>query len=207
MSYKLSDIFKGNYPVTQPFGADPAYYGQFGLAGHEGVDFGTPIGVTATAPYAGIILRSGLQGDYYNYGKLVTVWDPIQHCAVWYAHLDTVSVYSGQKVVKGQVLGTTGATGNVTGPHLHFGLVETDANGNRLNPNNGYIGFINPLGSKVEWELGTPAPSPIEDKAKTLKAAIDRLKTESDSAYAGDKQKYVTETTAKIKKIYETGTL
>lgn len=205
--YKVGDIFKGDFGIKQKFGADPAYYGQFGLAGHEGVDFLTPSGTPETSPFAGLVLRAGYYPDYSNYGNIVVVWDPIQKCAVWYAHNSTWAVDAGQKVLKGQVLGTTGSTGNVTGPHLHFGMVETDAYGNRLNTNNGYIGFIDPLGSKVTWELGTPTITPTDEKARVLKAAVDRLKSESDSGYAGSKAQYITDTMAKIKKIYETGTL
>ncbi len=211
MAYKLGDIFNGDYPITQPFGANAAYYGQFGLSGHEGVDWGTPTGTVCTAPFAGIVLRAGFNSDYSNYGNIVVVWDPVQKCAVWYAHMSTWSVYAGNKVIKGQVLGRTGATGNVTGSHLHFGVVETDANGNRLNINNGYIGFINPLGSKITWELGTP-PVTVDYKAKcdTLKIATDRLNKEliSDLANPSVNYKSVYEsTTAKAKTIGDTGKL
>lgn len=150
----LSDIFIGNYPISQRFGAWPEYYSRFGLKGHEGVDWATPTGVQITAPFNGIVLRQDYQSDYKNYGKLVVVWDPVQCCAVWYAHLSAEYVQNGQRVLKGQVLGRTGATGNVTGPHLHFGLVETDRYANRLNKNNGYVGFINPIDpANVQWVL------------------------------------------------------
>lgn len=152
--YILGDIFIGNYPVTQFFGARPWYYQQFGLSGHEGTDFRTPTGVRIIAPFKGIILRQDFQPTYKNYGRIVVVWDPVQKCAVWYAHLSVEYVSNGQSVNKGQVLGLTGRTGNVTGPHLHFGLVATDAYGNRLNTKNGFIGFINPIDPKnVQWIL------------------------------------------------------
>lgn len=48
-----------------------------------------------------------------------------------YAHLKNISVVIGQKISKGKVLGYMGATGNVTGPHLHF---EVIINGKTVNP-------------------------------------------------------------------------
>ena len=41
-----------------------------------------------------------------------------------YAHCKTINVNTGDKVIKGQELGLTGATGNVTGPHLHFEITR-----------------------------------------------------------------------------------
>lgn len=150
--YTLSDLFPGNYPVSQYFGARPAYYRQFGLAGHEGVDWATPTGVQLLNPFKlGTILRTGWDGAY---GYYVVVWDSVQKCAVWYCHLSRIYVYAGQRISRFHVVGLTGVSGNVTGPHLHCGFVETDAYGNRLNRNNGYQGFLNILNSNlVGWVL------------------------------------------------------
>lgn len=184
--YTLSDIFKGNYPVTQPFGANPSYYGQFGLKGHEGIDWGTPTGTPITSPFSGIVLRQDYQTDYRNYGKVVVVWDPVQKCAVWFCHLSVEDVITGQKVNKGQVLGKTGATGNVTGPHLHFGLVETDAYGSRLNSNNEYVGFVNANNPNlVKWELASTSPPALTSDQK-----IDKIRGIIGRGDIGDGEKY-----------------
>src|SRR5690606_4380074 len=54
-----------------------------------------------------------------NYGNVVLIKDK-NGCGQLYAHLDSVKVKVGDKVKKGQVIGTQGATGRVTGSHLHY---------------------------------------------------------------------------------------
>lgn len=65
-----------------------------------------------------------------GYGRYVAIYHDNGHVTV-YAHLHDVHVNVGQKVAKGEVLGTVGSTGNSTGPHLHF---EIRVNGERVNP-------------------------------------------------------------------------
>lgn len=215
--YTLADIIEGNYPISQTFGANPAYYGQFyiygvKMLGHEAVDFATPVGIKCLAPFAGKVLRAGYQPDFSNYGITVCIWDPIQKCAVWFCHLSEWHVDVGQNVTKGQDIGKTGNTGNSIGPHLHFGIVETDANANRLHPYDGYGGFINPIGPKVKWVLGsgttTPPVDPYVAKFDQLKISIDRLQSETATLNAqADKKAAYTATMVKVKKISDTGSL
>lgn len=150
--YTLSDLFPGNYPITQFFGARPEYYRQFGLAGHEGVDFALPSGTSLLVPFAnGRILRAAWDRVY---GYHVVIWDEAQHCAVWYCHLSSISVKPGVSYKRFTVVGKSGRTGNVTGPHLHANLCATDSYANRLNKNNGYQGFLNMLRADlVSWQL------------------------------------------------------
>lgn len=159
--YTIGDIFQGDFPISQRYGERPEYYKQFGLAGHEGVDFATPVGTPVVAPFNGVILRDSVDKDYGNY---LVIWDPVQKCAVWYCHLSNTQVQTGQQVTRGQVVGHTGNTGNSTGPHLHVNFVETDSSGNRLNTKNGFQGFLNILDPNlVSWNLGdgnTPPPPP-----------------------------------------------
>lgn len=216
----LSDIFQGNYPVSQTWGADPKYYGQFYIygvkqKGHEGVDFATPIGVNMVAPFDGKVLRVGYQADFSNYGKVVVLWDSVQKCAVWFCHLSETSVAMGAQIKKGQIIGKSGSTGNVTGPHLHFCIVLTDANGNRLNQYDGYGGFFDSLDpNKVQWALGggvtQPPIDPYTKKLDDLRVAIDRLEHELSSEMGNpnvNKQQLFNDTIAKVKKIADTGTL
>jgi len=212
----LKDIFEGDYPVSQIYGANPSYYGQFYLygvkmKGHEGVDWATPMGVKILAPFDGVVLRSGWQTDFSNYGNAVCLWDPVQRCAVWYAHLSEVHVAVGQKVTAGAVMGKTGNSGNSTSPHLHFGLVLTDANGNRLNQYDGWGGFINPLSSNnVKWELGTPAVDEWVKKLDKLKISVDRVKSELDSELANpniDRKSTFEKTISKLDRIVKAGSL
>ena len=83
---------------------------------HKGVDFGVPSGTTVRAMSGGRVAFTGRQGGYGN-----AVW--IDHGGrVWtlYAHLSRIDVVAGRNVGPGQAIGLSGATGNVSGPHLHF---------------------------------------------------------------------------------------
>lgn len=166
--YSISDIFEGDYPVSQKYGNNPSYYSQFGLAGHEGVDWATPIGVWLIVPFEnGQILRTGWDPQY---GYYVVIWDKVQKCAVWYCHMSSINVTAGQILSRGARVGKTGASGNVTGPHLHCDFVETDANANRLNTNNGYQGFLNILDpTLVTWNIAGSAPIVLTDAQKYQK--------------------------------------
>lgn len=172
--YKLSDIFEGNYPITQKYGERPDYYKKFGLSGHEGVDFKTPTNTDILSPFDGKIIRDTDDPKSGAYGNHIVVWDPKQKCAVWFCHLTSNLCKIGDVVKKGQVLGRTGNTGNSTGPHLHFNFVETDGSGNRLNKDNGYQGFLNPLDKNlVEWVLGKSSQDDIIDEVITDQTKIN----------------------------------
>lgn len=101
--------------ITTPFGKP----GKFWAAGyHTGDDYACPTGSAAVATAAGTVVFAGRGGWGSAYGIHVIVdTGPIRHL---YAHLSKESVSVGQSVARGQRLGSTGATGNVTGPHLHY---------------------------------------------------------------------------------------
>lgn len=89
--------------------------------GHNGVDLGSatgsPLGAPIVAPRDGTV-------SYVSYGEpdAGNVIN-INHADGWqtrYFHCDTIVVMVGQPVVQEQLIGTVGATGKVTGPHLHY---------------------------------------------------------------------------------------
>lgn len=83
---------------------------------HEGVDIGAGYGSAVEAAAGGIVASAGWEGGYGN-----TV--EINHgggIVTRYAHLSSIKVRSGQRVDRGELIGLVGATGNTTGPHLHF---------------------------------------------------------------------------------------
>ncbi|MFF2933223.1 M23 family metallopeptidase [Streptomyces mirabilis] len=97
---------------------------------HTGVDFVVPTGTTVKAVAAGTVVSAGWGGAYGN--QVV-----IQHADgrySQYAHLSALSVSAGQTVTESQQIGLSGATGNVTGPHLHFEIRTTPNYGSDVDP-------------------------------------------------------------------------
>ena len=83
---------------------------------HNGVDYGAPAGTPVRSVADGVVETAGRQNGYGNVIQL-------QHGAgktTIYAHLSKIDVRQGQRVEQGQRIGTVGATGWATGPHLHF---------------------------------------------------------------------------------------
>jgi murein DD-endopeptidase MepM/ murein hydrolase activator NlpD len=94
---------------------------------HSGMDIAANAGVPILAPRAGVVTATG---DYYFNGNTVIV-DHGQGYLTMYCHLSEVGVEEGQTLSVGESLGLVGATGRVTGAHLHFG---TYINGNAVDP-------------------------------------------------------------------------
>jgi murein DD-endopeptidase MepM/ murein hydrolase activator NlpD len=86
-------------------------------APHSGVDYSAPAGTPVLTANAG---RVALVAEFFFPGRLAIV-DHGLGLYTLYFHLDSVSVWEGQAVERGDVIGTVGATGRATGPHLHFG--------------------------------------------------------------------------------------
>ncbi len=83
---------------------------------HTGLDFAGPSGSTIVSVAAGVVKSTGYEGAYGN-RTIITLRDGTE---IWYCHQSRISVNVGQAVGPGDVIGYTGSTGNVTGPHLHF---------------------------------------------------------------------------------------
>lgn len=100
------------YRITATFGA----HGRMWSSTHTGVDLAAPTGTPVRSVAAGTVTFAADSGAY---GLRVAV----RHeggSETWYAHLSRTSVEPDQKVAQGATLGAIGATGNVTGPHLHL---------------------------------------------------------------------------------------
>jgi murein DD-endopeptidase MepM/ murein hydrolase activator NlpD len=87
---------------------------------HKGVDYGGPVGAPVLTIGDGKVTFAGFDGAY---GNVVTI-DHGDGDTTLYAHLSRIDVRAGQNVLKGQRVGALGATGRVTGPHLHFEFRE-----------------------------------------------------------------------------------
>jgi murein DD-endopeptidase MepM/ murein hydrolase activator NlpD len=95
---------------------------------HHGIDLYARLGDPIYASDNGVVVFSGL--SVWGYGNLIV----IDHGNGWqtvYAHLSVISVGCGADVYRGDVIGLAGSTGNSTGPHLHFEMMD---NGVYVNP-------------------------------------------------------------------------
>ncbi|WP_330286430.1 M23 family metallopeptidase [Streptomyces sp. NBC_00576] len=97
---------------------------------HTGVDFVVPTGTSLKAVGAGTVVSAGWGGAY---GNQVVIQLADGYYAQ-YGHLSQLSVSAGQTVTEGQQIGLSGATGNVTGPHLHFEIRTTPDYGSDVDP-------------------------------------------------------------------------
>lgn len=127
--------FSGNYGITSnygevrhltfPSGIKSPSYGK----PHGGVDFGTPVGTPIYAVQDGIVESTPYDADGFgNYIK-------IKHSSgleSFYGHLASKERSGGSSVRAGELIGYSGSSGQVTGPHLHF---EVRRNGEKVHPN------------------------------------------------------------------------
>ncbi|WP_329533485.1 M23 family metallopeptidase [Streptomyces sp. NBC_01450] len=102
-----------SYTLTSRFG-DAGSMWSSGY--HTGLDFAAPTGTLIKAIHSGTITEAGWAGSY-GYRTILTLEDGTE---LWFCHQSSISVSVGQKVATGDVIGRVGATGNVTGPHLHL---------------------------------------------------------------------------------------
>jgi hypothetical protein len=89
--------------------------------GHSGVDFTAPTGTAVRAVHAGTVIIGGA-GEAYGNHVVINHGDGTY---TLYAHLSSIAVSAGATVAAGDTIGAVGATGNASGPHLHF-EVRTD---------------------------------------------------------------------------------
>ncbi len=113
--------------ITSDFG--PRICPFHGKELHPGIDIGAPSGSAIVAAGKGEVLYAGYRGGYGN----TIILDHGNGVTTLYAHQRAggIKVSAGQRVTKGQRIGTVGSTGYSTGPHLHF---EVRVNGTPRNP-------------------------------------------------------------------------
>ncbi|MFD1194297.1 DUF5930 domain-containing protein [Seohaeicola saemankumensis] len=117
---------KSGFRFTSGFGVrrDPKTGGR---RMHEGVDFAGPVGTPLYATADGTVIHAGWQSGY---GRLVKIRHEFG-IETRFAHLSKINVSVGQRVSRGDRIGDMGASGRVTGPHLHY---EVRVGGQAVNP-------------------------------------------------------------------------
>jgi len=122
-----------DFPITQLIGQNRPYRDArgnivnpmgYGQHGHMGIDIATPEGTPVYAPFKGVAIDES--GGMW--GKSVVLMG--KNIAIRYSHLSSIAVKSGTVVEQGQVLGTTGKTGNSRGAHLDMTFYSVN-NGKR----------------------------------------------------------------------------
>tara|TARA_Y100000034_G_C6669973_1_gene294059 strand:+ start:75 stop:488 length:414 start_codon:yes stop_codon:yes gene_type:complete len=128
-----------------------------GLKGHNGTDFGVPIGTPIYADMAGEVKwkDSGTKG----YGLHVKIRNPYKCKESIFAHLSKVNVANGTRINMGDLIGYSGSTGFSTGPHLHYGhRMLKPGKKNKLfewyvmDYNNGFKGYYDVIDFLVRWK-------------------------------------------------------
>jgi len=105
-------------PISGVYGSQRILNGQ-PRRPHFGVDVAAPVGTPLKAPAGGIV--SLADADLFFTGGTVMI-DHGHGLSSIFAHMQSVDAKEGDRLAKGDVAGTLGATGRVTGPHLHWGL-------------------------------------------------------------------------------------
>ncbi|MFI8341244.1 M23 family metallopeptidase [Streptomyces sp. NPDC085639] len=131
----------GSYSLPTSAYTLTSHYGDSGSmwssGHHTGLDFAAPTGTPVKAVSGGKITSAGWSGAY-GYRIVLELPDGTE---IWYCHLSSMSVTSGT-VGAGETIGRVGATGNVTGPHLHL---EVRKGGSTMDP----LAWLNSKGLNV----------------------------------------------------------
>lgn len=143
--------------ITSPFGQRRLYDGQV-RSRHFGLDIAGRTGAPVQAAAAG---RVALTGDFVLQGRAVYVDHGLGVYSAYF-HLSRLTVRQGDRVERGELLGRVGATGRVTGPHLHWSL---------------YVG-----GEPVDPSsiLALELPEPLESAAEEAGASAEAPEREAD---------------------------
>lgn len=110
-----------NYAISAHYGHNTGVHAG---RGHSGVDLAAPHGQKVVSATRGKVIEAGPAGGYGNLVKVKTS----DGKKILYAHLSTIAVKKGDKIAAGDKIGREGSTGNSTGPHLHFEVLNKKGN-------------------------------------------------------------------------------
>lgn len=163
--------------ITQEWGKNPQLYSQYGLKGHNGIDYRAflPNGERCYvgdksevfAPHDGKVIENRLDSGYGNYVKIENSKE-----GSILAHFSKLSPLKvGQTIKQGDFVGYQGTTGNSTGIHLHWGYYPIPRN-----RSNGYSGTINQL------PLISTTQNDMTDSIQVEKKVFEKLVANSTTA-------------------------
>lgn len=131
----------GSGRLHVPLDGNPAVNRGFGVNGHNGIDYNVGVGVPVYAADAGTVTFEGYGQNNQWMTGIAGICILLRHVDKYtgYAYLSRTVINNGQQVSKGQLIGYSGKSGQVTGPHLHFEVLP-------LNPNlkDRFAGRIDP---------------------------------------------------------------
>lgn len=169
MGFQILSPLDQSYKITSWFNSIINYGPEKGRT-HHAIDYSAPKGTPIYAVADGIVSRADSRDPAGGNIIELTSQQGNDKLQAVYAHLDKMYVKPGQSVRAGQIIGQTGATGQVSGAHLHF---ELKLNGAALDPQKYINGIVNPkdisatLASlptiipkldHIDPETGTPCP-------------------------------------------------
>ncbi|MFF7388433.1 peptidoglycan DD-metalloendopeptidase family protein [Streptomyces scabiei] len=140
---------KGTYQMGTPYHKQG---NMWSLGYHTGLDLTATTGTPIYAPADGKVTVAGPGGSYGNMTK-------IRHAdgvITLYAHQTSIKVSVGQSVKRGDQIGTIGATGNVTGPHLHWEVLVPGVDNPFVGGQDQGPGMVDP----AEWMAGRVTANP-----------------------------------------------
>lgn len=147
----------------------------WGIVGHNGLDFPLAEGTEVLACDGGKVIQSGDNGDYGNSVTLQHSWGQSI-----YAHLQEAKVVVDQEAKATDLIGLSGQTGTAFGAHLHFAISP-----NSPDVNNGYLGFIDPapylqtVTQKPEPSKSPEEPKPVEQPVPAPELSAEKPKEEN----------------------------
>lgn len=150
--------FEGKYPISQKFGTAYPWYVKIAGYPHNGIDYAIPKGIPILACDDGLVTYADNVADSDGMGvNLQHRWGLSQ-----YWHLSKLVAIFNKTVKKGNLIGYSGASGWVTGPHLHFGIKVHGAGAP------GMRGWTNPK-SYFESAYQEPVPAMPVDRFYRVK--------------------------------------
>ena len=163
--------FDGKIKMTKLYGTPPPVGMTYSAGKHAGIDLVGLDNQLVCSIADGVVYKTGYDGD--GWGNYVVVKQNDGYFAI-YAHLDKITAVKNEEVILGRFLGIMGATGNVTGAHLHLEIRRNYSNKYSTIDPAEYLGIQNKLGV-VEMAENKNKPSSWSQDAWDWAEAIGLL--------------------------------